>query len=215
MACSTIISAPSRTCSIRPASRCWCSTSRYSELEEEKAIETLLGYHPEAMIVAGVDQTERSRQLLKNSGVPVVQTMDVTDDADRPQYRARPRARPAPPRCASSTTRATADRPSDGARRSARPPPPRRLPARDGRARPVDRGPRRRLAAPSDSRDGRRAVRRDAGAVRPTSPRSSPATTTWRLERCSSASAAASACPTMSRSSASTISISASPPCRR
>lgn len=53
---------------------------RYSELEEEKAIEALLGYHPEAMIVAGVDQTERSRQLLKNSGVPVVQTMDVAED---------------------------------------------------------------------------------------------------------------------------------------
>src|SRR3569623_1590627 len=52
---------------------------RYSEIEEEKAIQTLLGYHPEAMIVAGVDQTERSRALLKNSGVPVVQTMDVTD----------------------------------------------------------------------------------------------------------------------------------------
>jgi LacI family gluconate utilization system Gnt-I transcriptional repressor len=54
--------------------------SRYSELAEEKAIETLLGYHPEAMIVVGVDQSERSRQLLKNSGIPVVQTMDVTDD---------------------------------------------------------------------------------------------------------------------------------------
>src|SRR3569623_712352 len=52
---------------------------RYSEIEEEKAIQTLLGYHTEAMIVAGVDQTERSRALLKNSGVPVVQTMDVTD----------------------------------------------------------------------------------------------------------------------------------------
>ncbi len=52
---------------------------RYSETEEEKAIETLMGYHPEAMIVAGVDQTERSRQLLRNSGVPVVQTMDITD----------------------------------------------------------------------------------------------------------------------------------------
>lgn len=55
------------------------SNVRYSELEEEKAIQTLLGYHPEAMIVAGVDQTDRSRELLKNSGVPVVQTMDVTD----------------------------------------------------------------------------------------------------------------------------------------
>lgn len=53
---------------------------RYSELEEEAAIATLLGYHPEAMIVAGVDQTERSRQLLRSSGVPVVQTMDITPD---------------------------------------------------------------------------------------------------------------------------------------
>lgn len=52
---------------------------RYSELEEEKAIQTLLGYHPEAMIVTGVDQTERSRMLLKNSGLPIVQTMDVAD----------------------------------------------------------------------------------------------------------------------------------------
>jgi LacI family gluconate utilization system Gnt-I transcriptional repressor len=52
---------------------------RYSETEEEKAIETLMGYHPEAMIVTGVDQTERSRQLLKHSGLPVVQTMDITD----------------------------------------------------------------------------------------------------------------------------------------
>ncbi len=56
------------------------SNVRYSEIEEEKAIGTLLGYHPEAMIVAGVDQTERSRQMLKDSGIPVVQTMDVTDD---------------------------------------------------------------------------------------------------------------------------------------
>lgn len=52
----------------------------YSDLEEERAIQTLLGYHPEAMIVVGVDQTERSRQLLSYAGVPVVQTMDVTDE---------------------------------------------------------------------------------------------------------------------------------------
>lgn len=55
------------------------SNVRYSEVEEEQAIQTLLGYHPEAMILAGTDQTERSRQMLKNSGVPVVQTMSVTD----------------------------------------------------------------------------------------------------------------------------------------
>jgi len=53
---------------------------RYSAEEEERAIDTMLGHHVEAMIVAGVDQTERSRMLLKQSGIPVVQTMDLTDD---------------------------------------------------------------------------------------------------------------------------------------
>jgi LacI family gluconate utilization system Gnt-I transcriptional repressor len=53
---------------------------RYSAEEEERAIDTLLGHHVEAMIVAGVDQTERSRLLLMQAGVPVVQTMDLTDD---------------------------------------------------------------------------------------------------------------------------------------
>jgi LacI family gluconate utilization system Gnt-I transcriptional repressor len=56
------------------------SNTRYSEEEEERAVETLLGYHPEAMIVAGVDQTTRSRYLLKHSRIPVVQTMDIADD---------------------------------------------------------------------------------------------------------------------------------------
>ncbi len=51
---------------------------RYSELEEERAIQTLLGYHPEAMIVTGVDQTERSRQMLRSAGVPIVQVMDTS-----------------------------------------------------------------------------------------------------------------------------------------
>jgi LacI family gluconate utilization system Gnt-I transcriptional repressor len=54
--------------------------SRYSAVEEEKAIATLLGHHPEAMIVAGIDHTERGRLLLEQSGVPVVQTMEITDD---------------------------------------------------------------------------------------------------------------------------------------
>lgn len=55
------------------------SNVRYSAEQEEEAIEILLGYHPEAMIVAGGDQTERSRHMLKSSGIPVVQTMEVTD----------------------------------------------------------------------------------------------------------------------------------------
>jgi LacI family transcriptional regulator, gluconate utilization system Gnt-I transcriptional repressor len=54
--------------------------SRYSPAEEEKAIATLLGQHPEAMILAAVEQTAHGRRLLERSGVPVVQTMELTDD---------------------------------------------------------------------------------------------------------------------------------------
>jgi LacI family transcriptional regulator, gluconate utilization system Gnt-I transcriptional repressor len=52
--------------------------ARYSPIEEEKAIATLLGRHPEAMIVAGIDQTDHARRLLEQSGIPVVQTMELT-----------------------------------------------------------------------------------------------------------------------------------------
>ena len=53
--------------------------SRYSAAEEEKAVATLLGHHAEAMIVAGIDQTDRARKLLEGSGVPVIQTMELED----------------------------------------------------------------------------------------------------------------------------------------
>lgn len=56
------------------------SNSRYSDSEEEKAIEIMLGYHPEAIIVIGVDQTPRARQMLAGAGIPVVQAMDMTDE---------------------------------------------------------------------------------------------------------------------------------------
>ena len=56
------------------------SNSRYSDEEEEKAIEIMLGYHPEAVIVIGVDQSPRVRQMLAGAGIPVVQAMDMTDD---------------------------------------------------------------------------------------------------------------------------------------
>jgi LacI family gluconate utilization system Gnt-I transcriptional repressor len=54
--------------------------SRYSMAEEERAIATLIGHHCEALIVAGIDQTERSRTLLEGAGVPVVQTMEIGSD---------------------------------------------------------------------------------------------------------------------------------------
>ncbi|HVT53696.1 MAG TPA: LacI family DNA-binding transcriptional regulator [Dongiaceae bacterium] len=53
--------------------------SRYSLLEEERALATLIGHHAEALIVAGIDQTERSRTLLESAGVPIVQTMEIGD----------------------------------------------------------------------------------------------------------------------------------------
>lgn len=54
--------------------------SRYSADEEEKAIATLLGQHSQAMILAGVDQSEGSRRMLHAAAIPVVQTMELCDD---------------------------------------------------------------------------------------------------------------------------------------
>jgi LacI family gluconate utilization system Gnt-I transcriptional repressor len=53
--------------------------ARYSVETEERAIATLIGHHVEAMIVTGIDQTERSLRLLRRSRVPVVQTMELSD----------------------------------------------------------------------------------------------------------------------------------------
>jgi LacI family transcriptional regulator, gluconate utilization system Gnt-I transcriptional repressor len=54
--------------------------SRYSLMEEERAIATLIGHHAEALIIAGVDQNERSRALLEGAHVPIVQTMEIGQD---------------------------------------------------------------------------------------------------------------------------------------
>ncbi len=53
--------------------------SRYSPQEEEKAIITLLGQRPEALILSDVDQTPYARELLEHSGIPIIQTMGLTD----------------------------------------------------------------------------------------------------------------------------------------
>tara|TARA_E500000305_G_scaffold37228_1_gene28606 strand:+ start:530 stop:1561 length:1032 start_codon:yes stop_codon:yes gene_type:complete len=54
--------------------------SRYVPAEEERLVRTFLGQRPSAMIVAGTDQTDVTRQLLENAECPVVQIMDVGDD---------------------------------------------------------------------------------------------------------------------------------------
>ena len=54
--------------------------SGYVPGKEERAIATMLGQHPEAIIVSGVDQTRPARRMLDEAGIPVIQTMEMTDD---------------------------------------------------------------------------------------------------------------------------------------
>ena len=54
--------------------------SRYSALEEEQAIKTLLGQRVEAIIVVGVDHTPMARRLLQQAKIPVIETFELTDD---------------------------------------------------------------------------------------------------------------------------------------
>jgi LacI family gluconate utilization system Gnt-I transcriptional repressor len=54
--------------------------SSYEAEMEERAIATMLGQHPEAMIVTGISQTERARKMLVQAAIPVVQTLEITDE---------------------------------------------------------------------------------------------------------------------------------------
>ena len=45
---------------------------------EEKAIATALGQYPEAIILAGIDQTAQAKRSLRQAGIPVVQTMEIS-----------------------------------------------------------------------------------------------------------------------------------------
>ncbi len=53
---------------------------RYQPEEEEKAIATMLGLHPEAMILAGIDQSDHVRRMLERANISVIQTMELSDD---------------------------------------------------------------------------------------------------------------------------------------
>lgn len=53
--------------------------SQYMPGREEKAITAMLGRFPEAIILAGIDQTAHARRALRQAGIPVVQTMELTD----------------------------------------------------------------------------------------------------------------------------------------
>jgi LacI family gluconate utilization system Gnt-I transcriptional repressor len=54
-------------------------SSNYLPGREEKAIATALGQYPEAVILAGIDQTRHARRLLREAAIPIVQTMEIAE----------------------------------------------------------------------------------------------------------------------------------------
>lgn len=52
----------------------------YDLEKEEQVIFELLSWRPSGLIVAGLEHTEASRKMLKNSGIPIVEIMDVDGD---------------------------------------------------------------------------------------------------------------------------------------
>lgn len=54
--------------------------SNYDVLQEERLIEQLLRRRPEAIVVTGGRHTDRTRRLLKNSVIPVVETWDLPSE---------------------------------------------------------------------------------------------------------------------------------------
>ncbi|MGB8812713.1 MAG: LacI family DNA-binding transcriptional regulator [Paracoccaceae bacterium] len=51
--------------------------TNYDIVEEERLIEQLLRRRPEAIVITGGKHTERTRRLLQNAGIPVIETWDL------------------------------------------------------------------------------------------------------------------------------------------
>ncbi len=54
--------------------------SGYDMAKEEELIEQLLRRRPEAIVVTGGRHSERARKMLKNAGIPVIETWDLPKD---------------------------------------------------------------------------------------------------------------------------------------
>ncbi len=54
--------------------------TRYSVLEEERLVRTFLSQRPAGLIISGIDQSAVTRELLQDSGVPIVQIMETGPD---------------------------------------------------------------------------------------------------------------------------------------
>lgn len=52
----------------------------YATEKEEKLIESMLRRRPEGIILTGGSHTDRARRMLRNSGIPVVETWEIPDD---------------------------------------------------------------------------------------------------------------------------------------
>ncbi|KIN10324.1 LacI family DNA-binding transcriptional regulator [Vibrio mytili] len=52
----------------------------YDELEEERKIASLLSYQVDGLILTESHHTQRSVQMIKNSGIPVVETMELPEN---------------------------------------------------------------------------------------------------------------------------------------
>ena len=53
----------------------------YEPAKEEEVIFEMLSWRPSGLIVAGLEHTDASRKMMKNSGIPIVEIMDVDGEA--------------------------------------------------------------------------------------------------------------------------------------
>ncbi|ULH14231.1 LacI family DNA-binding transcriptional regulator (plasmid) [Deinococcus sp. KNUC1210] len=60
-------------------------STEYSREKEETLVEVFLGWRPSAIVLSGIDHSERTVRLLRASGVPVVEIMDLADGNDTAQ----------------------------------------------------------------------------------------------------------------------------------
>ena len=54
--------------------------TNYSLESEEKVLYEMLSWRPSGVIIAGLEQSSNSKSMLENSGIPVVQIMDIDGD---------------------------------------------------------------------------------------------------------------------------------------
>lgn len=54
-------------------------TTEYRVDKEEQLVSAFLGWWPDGMILSGVDHSERTRNMIAQAGVPVVEVMDLSD----------------------------------------------------------------------------------------------------------------------------------------